>query len=73
MAPGVVIAVTRQDARLFAQLTGQPAAEIFPESPTDFFWKVVDAQAHFEVAPDGKVASLTLHQGGRDLVGPRVP
>lgn len=73
MAPGVVITVTRQDARLFAQLTGQSATEIFPETPTDFFWKVVDAQAHFEVAPDGKVASLTLHQNGHDLVGPRLP
>ena len=73
LAPGAVITVTRQDARLFAQLTGQPAAEIFPESPTDFFWKVVDAQAHFEVAPDGKVVSLTLHQNGRAPVAPRLP
>jgi len=29
--------VTREGNRLFAQLTGQSAFEIFPESPTKFF------------------------------------
>jgi hypothetical protein len=47
--------------------------EIFAENPTDFFWKVVDAQAHFELGPDGKATSLTLHQNGREMIAPRLP
>ena len=50
-----------------AQLTGQPAFEIFPESASRFFLKVVDAVLVF--APeDGRPASVTLHQGGRETV-----
>ncbi|MDH5832769.1 serine hydrolase [Luteimonas kalidii] len=50
-----------------AQLSGQPAFEIFAESPSRFFLKVVDATLVF--APDtGTPASVTLHQGGRETV-----
>jgi CubicO group peptidase (beta-lactamase class C family) len=73
LSPAAVITVTRQDARLFVQLTGQPAFELFPESPTDFFLKVVDAQIHFTLGPDGRVTGLTLHQNGRDVDAPRLP
>jgi CubicO group peptidase (beta-lactamase class C family) len=61
-----VIAVTRDDDRLFAQATGQPKAELFPESETDFFLKVVDAQVTFVRNEAGKVTHLVLHQGGVD-------
>lgn len=73
LTPAMLVTVTRQDKRLMAQLTGQPIFEIFAENPTDFFWKVVDAQAHFEVGPDGKATSLTLHQNGREMIAPRLP
>lgn len=73
LSPAAVITVTRQDARLFVQLTGQPAFELFPETPTDFFLKVVDAQIHFTLGPDGRVTGLTLHQNGRDVDAPRLP
>ena len=50
-----------------AQLSGQPAFEIFAESETVFFLKVVDASLRF--APDtGTPATVTLSQGGRDTV-----
>jgi len=73
LTPAMLVTVTRQDQRLMAQLTGQRIFEIFAESPTDFFWKVVDAQAHFEVGPDGKATSLTLRQNGREMIAPRLP
>jgi len=73
MAPGVVATITRADDHLFAQLTGQPAVEIFPESATNFFWKVVDAQLSFELGPDGRATGAVLHQNGRDLTGTRMP
>jgi len=72
LAPQVVITVTRDGDRLFAQLTGQGAFEIFPESQAAFFWKVVDAQATFDIGPDGRATGLVLHQGGRDLPARRI-
>jgi CubicO group peptidase (beta-lactamase class C family) len=72
MSAEVFTTITRDNEQLFAQLTGQPAFEVFPESPTEFFFKVVDAQITFAVDPDGRVTGLTAHQGGRDRVAPRV-
>lgn len=66
LGPGLVMSVTTEDDRLFAQLTGQSRFELFPESETDFFFRVVDAQVRFEVV-DGKARSLTLFQNGRQM------
>jgi len=73
MAPAVSMTITRTDDRLFAQLTGQLSFEIFPESATAFFFKVVDAQLTFQLGPDGHATGLILHQNGRDLPGKRTP
>ena len=54
-----------------AQLAGQPAFEIFAESASMFFLKVVDATLEF--APDtGETTQVTLRQGGQALVFERV-
>jgi hypothetical protein len=71
-APTVHLTVTREGNRLCAQLTGQSAFEIFPESPTKFFLKVVDAQLTFESDAGGKVTAVILHQNGRDQRAARV-
>ncbi len=73
LAPGFIVAVTRKGQSLFAQLTGQPEFEVFPESATRVVWTVVPAAASFTLGPDGKAVSLTLHQGGRDMPAPRQP
>ena len=73
LAPGVVLTVTRQDQRLFAQLTGQPVFEVFPESQTKVVWTVVPANATFTLGSDGKATSLTLRQGGQYLRASRMP
>jgi CubicO group peptidase (beta-lactamase class C family)/uncharacterized protein YneR len=71
LAPGFSLVVTREGDHIFTQATGQQKIEIYPESETRFFLKVVDAQIDFERGPDGKVSGLVLHQGGRDLPGKR--
>lgn len=71
LAPTFSIAVTRDGDRIFAQATGQPKFEVFPESETRFFLKAVDAQIEFVRGADGKVTGLILHQGGRDVPGKR--
>jgi CubicO group peptidase (beta-lactamase class C family) len=75
LAPGFRLTVTREGDRLFAQATGQEKAEIFPESDTKFFLKVVDAQLVFvrnALSQNGPAESLVLHQGGREIPGKRV-
>jgi CubicO group peptidase (beta-lactamase class C family) len=72
LAPGFLLTVTREGGRLFAQVTGQPKAEIFAESLKEFFYKVVDAQITFEAGESGPATGLVLHQGGRDIPAKRV-
>ena len=62
----LVFTVTTEAQRIFTQLTGQEVVEIFPESPTKFFLKVVEAQLTFVVNDYGQVSHLILHQNGRD-------
>lgn len=73
LAPDFILVVTREGDRLFAQVTRQPKAEIFSESETQFFYKVVDAQIVFEPDPEGGSAiRLILHQSGQRLPAQRV-
>lgn len=72
LAPGFVIAVTLEGDRLKAQATGQPSAPIFPESNTEFFYKVADAQITFKMDDNGKVTGLVLHQHGRDMPAEKI-
>jgi CubicO group peptidase (beta-lactamase class C family) len=71
LAPGFVLAVTLEGGQLMTQATGQPKIPIFAESPTRFFPKVVDAEIEFTKDKNGVVTGLILHQGGRDIPGPR--
>lgn len=67
------LTVAVEGSRVRAHLTGQPAFEIFAESPERFFWKVVDAQATFERGPDGQAVAVILHQAGRNQRAQRAP
>jgi CubicO group peptidase (beta-lactamase class C family) len=71
LAPGVDLAVTLEGNQVWTQLTGQGKLQIFAESPMLFFLKVVDAQLEFAKDASGKVAQVTLHQNGRDMVAKR--
>ncbi len=72
LAPGAVLSVTREGDRLHVQLTGQPRFEIFPESETRWFLKVVDAVLEFHGAEEGAADSVTLFQAGREMEAQRV-
>jgi len=71
LRPGFTLVITREEDHIFAQASGQPKLEIFPESPTSFFLKEVDAQLEFVRGEDGKVTAVRLHQGGQVIEGPR--
>ena len=72
LAPGAVLTVTREGNRLFARLTGQSKAEIFAQSDTEFFYKVVKARISFESDAQGRTSGLVLHQNGANLPAPRI-
>lgn len=67
-----VLTVTREGDRLFAQLTGQTGAEIFPRSETEFFSKVADAQFEFVRNEEGKVTHIIHRQAGREFNAPKL-
>lgn len=73
LTPNFVLTVTPRDGRLMVQATGQDEYEVFPESDTRFFYRVVDAQITFELASDGTASALVLHQNGRNQRGTRLP
>ena len=67
LQPGFVITVTSKGNQLFAQATGQPEFELFAETETTFYLKVVKASVEFHKNDEGIVNSLTLNQGGRAM------
>jgi CubicO group peptidase (beta-lactamase class C family) len=71
--PNFVLTVRADGNRLFVQATGQSEHEVFAESETDFFYRVVDAQITFDRPEGGVSPSLTLHQNGKDRPGRRLP
>jgi CubicO group peptidase (beta-lactamase class C family) len=72
LAPEFILTITQEGDHLFAQATGQPKAEIFPESDSEFFPKVSDAQITFVRDNHGRVTELILHQGGQDTHAKRI-
>jgi hypothetical protein len=72
LSDSAVIQVTRAGSQLSAQLTGQPPAEIYPETAASFFYKVVDARIDFIPDPPAQITSLVLHQHGLDHMAARI-
>lgn len=72
LMPGFTITIIRRGDKLISRATGQPEVELFPESETRFFLKVVDAQVDFTLDASGRATGLVLHQGGQDLPGKKV-
>jgi len=61
-----VIGISKEENHLFGQGPGQPKFELFPESETKFFLKIIDAQITFIKNDKGEVREMILHQNGKD-------
>jgi len=72
LVPGFILSVTREDNHLMVQATDQGKYEVYPESETKYFYKVVDAQITFDKDQNGHVSQLILHQNGQDMVAQRI-
>ncbi len=72
LAPNFNLEITTKDGKLFAQATGQGKYELFANSNTEFYLKVVEAKVTFSPNDDGTVSKLVLHQNGRDMPAKRI-
>jgi serine-type D-Ala-D-Ala carboxypeptidase/endopeptidase len=72
LTPEIVISVEAEDDSLYAALTGQGPARIYPASETEFFYRIVDAQIAFDVDDEGNATGLTLYQFGNAMPAPKV-
>jgi len=72
LQPNFLITVTMKGDQIFGQATGQPQFEMFAESTTNFFLKVVQAKIVFNKNDKGKVSSLILYQNGQELKGHKI-
>jgi len=66
VAPGLILAVTKEGDRLFSQSPGQPRSEMLPESETTFFLRDIDAQFTF-VAEGGQIIRVVIRRGAREF------
>ncbi|WP_298500093.1 serine hydrolase [uncultured Algibacter sp.] len=72
LMPGFVLTVTKEGNQLKTQATGQPVFDVFPKSENVFYLKVVTAQLTFNKNEVGVIDSVTLLQGGREIIGKRI-
>lgn len=61
-----VASVSRQDDRLFVQITGQLKSELLPESETRFFERLSGIQMTFVRNFRGEATGIVVHSDGQD-------
>ncbi|RZU39694.1 serine hydrolase [Edaphobacter modestus] len=71
LGPKFSLTFTLEGDQLISQASGQPAVPVFAESETKFFTKMMNAEIDFVKDDKGEVTGMVLHQGGRDINGPR--
>ncbi|HWZ98177.1 MAG TPA: serine hydrolase [Candidatus Dormibacteraeota bacterium] len=66
--PNLILTVRREGDHLSIQENDEPKQELFPESQHRFFSKSSDDVFSFQLDSTGRVASMTLHAPGRDIL-----
>ena len=72
LAPGFVMRVFREGEKFMTQATGQEKVEIVAESETTFSPRAISAKLTFVKDSEGKVTSLRVNQGGREMNGKKI-
>jgi beta-lactamase regulating signal transducer with metallopeptidase domain len=72
LSDSAVMTVTRTGTQLSAKITGQPAVEIYPDTSTHFFYRVVKADVDFVADGLAPATAMTLHQNGSSITMPRI-
>jgi len=72
VTPTFTLTVTREGDRLMGQATGQPVVQLFPESETKYFLKVMDVEINFIKSETGEVTGVSLNMSGMQLRAKKV-
>jgi len=73
VGPDLTLTVTREDDRMYAQVTDQDRYEISARSETRFFLRGVRGfELEFHGESDGPAESVTLFEEGRQTLAPRI-
>jgi len=72
MGDGMTLAITRENGRVFMEITGRKKFEIFPESDRTFFVDSGAAEATFVRNANGQVVKAILKQGGDRIDAPKL-
>jgi hypothetical protein len=72
LAPNLVLTISRHADGLLAQVGGSSAVPIYPESATQYFHGLVDAQITFVTDAFGFTTGLVFSQSGRDVSARRL-
>lgn len=70
--PNIILVIRREGDHLSVQENDEAKQELFPESEREFFSKMADDEFTFELDAQGRVTSMTLHTGGKDIPIKRV-
>jgi hypothetical protein len=65
--PEFFVTISTENGLFYTQATAQPRFQIFAESDTKFFLKVVDAQITFIKEDKGKVTEMVVFQNGNEV------
>lgn len=66
------VTITTENGKLYLQAPGQPKAELYPSSETEYFMMTDNIRIVFVKDERGAVNELTAHFGGRSLTGKRI-
>lgn len=69
----MVLMVTVEGDKIFAQMSDQPKFELFASTEDEFFWKVVEASIKFKRNEAGEVTHAIHYQGGSELEVTKLP
>jgi D-alanyl-D-alanine-carboxypeptidase/D-alanyl-D-alanine-endopeptidase len=70
--PNFIFDVNDEDGHLMVGITNQPTQEVFPDSPTRWSYRGVEATLEFKLSKSGPARSLVLHQNGMKQVARRI-
>jgi hypothetical protein len=72
LTPNFIFDVQDRNGRLMVGITNQATQEVFPDSPTRWSYRGVDATLEFKLPRTGRAKSLILHQNGAEQTAYRI-
>jgi len=72
LTPDFIFTVKDEEGRLMVTITNQPTNEVFPDSPTRWSYRGLDATLEFKLPKTGRARSLILHQNGASQTARRI-